>query len=278
MYSYNIYLFFNLKCNSEKYIHGQKNNPIYYIARENKLIDKRYNEVIDDSDSDSDDEDDNAYIYARSDGKKVNPDIADKLEAALEKILDDLEATGNRDMSLGERLYEKYIQRAEKIFPKDFHKSDFRRLIDGMFVSKCRLENVETACFSLYQMSLKNSDAYEDLDGADIELIKGYRSVIETIIKPVKEKFNARLNLNSPLIKILLFGSSDHGLYTKNRKKVVLLFENKVVVCDNVVCTMSLGYMKENLHKIIEPASLVPEEKLQAVKRLGFGTVNKVGL
>ena len=115
----------------------------------------------------------------------------------------------------------------------------------------------------------------------------GYKSIIDCMLEPYEEEFNSRLKLNSPLEKVLLcktldasFNKNDpceHCLYTRDKKKVVLLFENKVVVCDNVVCTMSLGYMKENLHKIIEPASLIPEEKLQAVKRLGFGTVNKVG-
>ena len=30
----------------KKYIHGQLNNPIYYIARDKKQIEEKYNEII----------------------------------------------------------------------------------------------------------------------------------------------------------------------------------------------------------------------------------------
>ena len=34
-----------------KYIHGQEENPIYYIARDNKQIDEKYNEIISDDEN-----------------------------------------------------------------------------------------------------------------------------------------------------------------------------------------------------------------------------------
>ena len=36
-----------------KYIHGQVDNPIYYIARDNKQIDEKYNKIYFDSESET---------------------------------------------------------------------------------------------------------------------------------------------------------------------------------------------------------------------------------
>ena len=296
--------------NGAQFIHGQKSNPIYYIARDNQLIDSKFNQIIEDSDSE--DDTDSKYIHAMPNGTQVESDMADKLADLLEEAygkmeLEEDDEDKEKDISIGEAFYQGYLKLVGAEFDKDLSdesEKKFKQIVDGMFIYRCRSENVETGSNSVYDTSLKNFGAYEECAGADIELTDGYRSVIDCIVEPVRDNFYSRLNLGSPLKKMLLcrslesiqrvssaasrVGSAthrvssamscEHCLYTRDKKKVVLLFENKVVVCDNVVCTMSLGYMKENLHKIIEPASLVPEEKLQAVKRLGFGTVNKVGL
>ena len=44
-----------------QYIHGQANNPIYKIAKENKLIEPKYNRLVNDDDDDSDDDEDTEY-------------------------------------------------------------------------------------------------------------------------------------------------------------------------------------------------------------------------
>ncbi len=114
----------------------------------------------------------------------------------------------------------------------------------------------------------------------------GYKSIINCMLKPHAAEFNSRLRLNSPLEKILLCayleagftGSCSHCQYTSDMNKTVLLFGELVVVCDNVVCTMSLGYLKENLGRLIEPSYLVSQERLTAVSRVGYGTVNKIFL
>ncbi len=114
----------------------------------------------------------------------------------------------------------------------------------------------------------------------------GYKSIINCMLKPFAAEFESRLCLNNPLKKILVCayfkaGYNDrcsHCLYTSDKNKIVLLFSDQFVVCDNVVCTMSLGYLKENLDQLIEPDFLVTEERKAAVSRIGYGTVNKIFL
>ena len=34
-----------------QFLHGQQDNPIYYIARDNKQIEEKYNEILDDDEN-----------------------------------------------------------------------------------------------------------------------------------------------------------------------------------------------------------------------------------
>jgi monoamine oxidase len=43
-----------------------------------------------------------------------------------------------------------------------------------------------------------------------------------------------------------------------------------------VICTVSLGYLKENYSTMFKPK--LPEEKIEAIEKLGFGCVNKFWL
>ncbi len=173
--------------------------------------------------------------------------------------------------------------------------------------SRCLCENVENGCESMYQMSLNNYNTFVELDGSQImQTTQGYTNILNLIIKENKEAFYSRLRLAHSLYKIFVCNklssnnqnnnsSCSHCLYTNDKNKIVLLFkvsseiendlkketknnEYVIVLCDNVVCTMSLGYLKENLNSLIEPSTIVPEEKRVAVQRLGYGTINKVSL
>lgn len=195
------------------------------------------------------------------------------------------------DQSVGEYIYNRLKEIiADGFKPKmgdQLSDSDIVKLIEGFLVWRCKCENIEIGCHSICDLSLRNYSIFVDLKGCQImEPNYGYRPIIDCMIKPYEEEFNSRTQLNCPLEKILLCKTADassnendpceHCLYSNDKSKVVLLFANKIVVCENVVCTMSLGYMKENLTRLVEPVSFIPHEKLLAVERIGFGTVNKV--
>ncbi len=154
-----------------------------------------------------------------------------------------------------------------------------------------------------------------------MELSKGFGPVLNCVIGKHKDKIEEKLRLKHYLKKIVLNPNklkvdqiyekpSIYSKYTNDQDKAVLIMTNDsksnesqdfVVVCDHVVCTTSLGYLKENLNNMIEPyllnfyfyrkASLlrlsflilfrygmISNEKRMAVTRTGFGTMNKVKL
>ena len=146
----------------------------------------------------------------------------------------------------------------------------------------------------MLKISLNNYSVYQEIKGSQLmQLNNGYKELIDIIVAKHEDDFNSRLKLNHVLKKILVCSNliypddqeCEHCKFTDDTNKLVLLIEEQAnneeikeltVLCENVVCTMSLGYLKENLRDLIEPKNVIPDEKLEAVSRLGFGTVNKV--
>ena len=162
-------------------------------------------------------------------------------------------------------------------------------------MTRCKSENIEIGCHSVTELSLKNYCIFKDMKGCQIIQTKyGYSGVIKGMIKSNEQEYNQRLRLNHSLEKILMCNELDkdlnknspckHCLYTTDKNKIVLEIGNLneeskkplIVICDNVICTMSLGFLKENIENIIEPPSFIPEDKMKAISRLGYGTINKV--
>lgn len=196
-------------------------------------------------------------------------------------------------------MLEKYNELIQSNFHTELQldtNNELKKLIEGFFVWRCKCENVENGCDSMFKVSLNNYNTFEELKGSQIiQTNYGYKSILNLILENHRAQFNSRLHLNHALRKIFMCkrlkrgnqreSKCEHCVYTKNVNKVVLLISDMtnresnrdfVVVCDNVVCTMSLGFLKENLKKIIEPVTYIPNEKLLAVSRLGFDTINKV--
>jgi hypothetical protein len=73
-----------------------------------------------------------------------------------------------------------------------------------------------------------------------------------------------------------------HCNHCNDSTKIVILLKdisnNKdiVVICDDVICTMSLGYLKYKAKDIFEPTNCIPNSKYSSIERLEFGTTNKV--
>ena len=74
------------------------------------------------------------------------------------------------------------------------------------------------------------------------------------------------------------YKEEDTSFLSEMNKSRIFVIKDLIILCDNVVCTMSLGYLKENLINLIQPVSLIPSEKLLSVQRVGYGTVNKIFL
>jgi hypothetical protein len=195
---------------------------------------------------------------------------------------------------LGSFLFENYYKLVDEEFKQELQSNDtdkIKSLIDSLFNWRCKCECSTNGCASVYDLSLKYYTTYKDL-GGNLRIVptKGYKSVIDKLISYHEPNFSSKLRLNSLIKKIMLCdrlkNNSDsncqHCTFTNDSSKLVVLVDDLknnselVIICDNVLLTMSLGYLKSNLTEIIHPKEYLPEEKLTSINRLGFGTVNKL--
>ena len=255
-------------------------------------------------------------FYFNEDGTKINPKISTVLFNIAEQTLDsfyDNEPDAETLKLQGDR---RYVDVFKDEFKKNVHKSfegllqevrkwdnsaevlaKFDEIVNSIYYNRCKLEGLISGCDEISNLSFKNYTTYKMCEGhSHVELKYGYRRVLETMIAPFKEKFYERLRLNHHVKSICvdeklvskpgLFGTTDSvsSKFTEDEGKVVVKLTDKsektpkdvVVICDRVVCTMSLGYLKKNLNTLFEPLNLVDDAKRLAISRVGFGTVNKV--
>jgi hypothetical protein len=222
-------------------------------------------------------------------------DLAYEMYNTVNKIIREakdyyLDKNSTNDKSAGQFAYEKYCELIKTRFANVNSKEEqfLRKLISGFLVWRCKSENIEIGCHSVSDISMKNYCVFKDLRGSQIiEPNFGYRNILSFLIKDYQKQFNSRLRLKHALKKILICSSQSdclHCSHTPEKDRIVLIItdldstKDLIVICENVVCTMSLGYMKDNLTRLIEPISFIPKEKLLAVSRLGYGTVNKIFL
>jgi len=149
---------------------------------------------------------------------------------------------------------------------------EFKSIFRGIKDWRIRYECIENGCSRLDSLSVKHLGCWKELEGnQQVELKYGYKAILDSMInKTDSEKFYSKLKLKHSLSRILLCenlfndeksanDSCEHCLYT---------------------CTMSLGYLKENFNKIFFNHSnkILFSEKFLSIKKLGYGTVNKVCL
>ena len=50
----------------------------------------------------------------------------------------------------------------------------------------------------------------------------------------------------------------------------------KTMMCDHIIWTTSLGYLKKNFHRVFSEEYELIQQKQNAIANIGFGTINKV--
>ena len=160
---------------------------------------------------------------------------------------------------------------------------------------RAKRENIASGAHNLFDLSLKNFKCWKEFGGEPyVELKYGYKPIIDLIIGKHELIFNSKVYLNHHLKQIYLcqkLAGTDrkcfHCEFTSEVNKAVLRICNTtniempvdlIIICDKVISTTSLGYLKENLNTFINPLSLISDEKRLSILRLGFGTINKVFL
>ena len=159
--------------------------------------------------------------------------------------------------------FEKFLKRFN---PKEHN----IELIKALYRARLNEENSQTACDDFHKLSAVGWNEYEEFDDEEYNRLKhGYHTLIEHLA--------AFVNKNS----VKLNEKVDHIDWSPNHDDLVTVksfnsLEQKYKIYKaNCVClTVSLGVLKRDHANLFSPG--LPQNKVKAIERLGFGTVNKI--
>ncbi|EDV29404.1 uncharacterized protein TRIADDRAFT_51683 [Trichoplax adhaerens] len=256
------------------YIHGSPENPIYEIAHANKIPITR--SILDFS----------ALRYGIESNQNIDETIRNNASHSYYSTIEMCKSFATAPAaqlpeginSVGTFLRNSLRRRILDVHAKD--RSAFASIFHCFELIECAI----SGCNSLHDLHLKDFGEYHELDGHNWEFTSGYDNVIQHLINNLK-KINVTVQTNTIVELVDYNDSSSYNRNDPNDSKSqtnhvypinVICKDGKSYTADHVVCTVSLGVLKEMAETLFNPT--LPQPKLQAINRLGFGTVNKVFL
>ncbi|RMZ99363.1 spermine oxidase [Brachionus plicatilis] len=235
-----------------QWMHGTENNPVYDIAVSLDAID----ESIDKADN---------WYYSSQDGQRLSDDLVEPVQKEAQCLLENLsEMVDENDLSqsIGALLDDLYPD-IEKKFEGEMDSS----VIKGIFQAALNVEKFENSCDDLHDVSANGWNNFETLGGNLLTNNKyGYGKIVDYLASKLTGN---QLKLNQAVEKI--DWSDDEVIITAFDGK-----QNKRYkwICEAVLCTVSLGFLKQNHYELFEPK--LPPNKIDAINCLGFGCLNKI--
>ncbi|GAU88170.1 hypothetical protein RvY_00916 [Ramazzottius varieornatus] len=139
----------------------------------------------------------------------------------------------------------------------------FRMSIFGWLM---RVHRADNACQSLHDLDVTEYAKYT----AGLECIPIDVPMMDILKLAVLKNSRSKTFLSKPVEKVCFVGEK------ANFPIRVLCKDGDVFEADHCIVTASLGFLKHNVEKFFEPS--LSAEKVDAVKKAGFGTVNKIFL
>ncbi|KAK2163395.1 hypothetical protein LSH36_80g04020 [Paralvinella palmiformis] len=244
------------------WIHGIDLNPIYKIAVENNLLATHY----------SGRKLGQKIMFLTEDGEPVNAKIVEEVDwyfgmimASCEDFYQSQIPTPYENDSVGA-----YVERE---FGDKFRKYRGRDLKLRQMILQQRLlgESIISGCHLMNELALSEVGSFKELPGVHYVIPPGFESVVHI------------LSHNIPKEKVLLdhavsqiHWDSSVGGGNEAAAVCVECQNGKKIYADQVLVTVSLGYLKRHAGRLFSPP--LPDVKLDAINRLEMGTVNKVVL
>lgn len=247
------------------WIHGQKDNPLYKMAKENELLADDGFKMVTCQPVSVTPED---YFFTEE-GKLLPPPQVERVTCffgdLMSKIIHQDFKPECELWSLGKYLDHKFaLSSACKAESSD------------LVYEWCkRAECVDEACNSMYEFSLSQLSLYTPLEGPFFNSLghKGYQAILDILIGQLPPN---SLLCHKPVQCIQWERTPGQGTKTSEYPVKVLCEDGEDFLADHVIITVSLGCLKERASTLFDPP--LPKGKVEAIQRLGFGTVAKIFL
>ncbi|KAL4231475.1 hypothetical protein ACF0H5_009052 [Mactra antiquata] len=239
------------------WIHGIERNPIYTIADENGLLQLRY----------KDKGLRHRNVFVTESGEEVSAKIVKECDFTYGLLIQQCEDFYQMDIplpydtdSVGEYMKEEIEGKLEN------YSDEEKRLRSMIFSQHLKQETVVSGCNDLCDVSLSEFGCYEELPGVHYTIPPGFQSVLDILLSKVPQE-NIELDHQ---VKCIHWDKPENDSYL-----IVECNNGKKFYAEHVILTVSLGVLK-NSHDLFNPP--LPKEKIEAVDKLGFGTVDKINL
>ncbi|KAF3328345.1 putative polyamine oxidase 5 [Carex littledalei] len=266
------------------WIHGIGGSPVYALATEQNLLeDSSCNwERMDGFPSDQ--------LTIAEGGFMVDQDhIAGPISSLYRGLMDDAR-TGHATSPDGDPSVGVYLRRGFQQYQATRAPSadtgcrddtwSLEALEESLFAMEECIERVCTSADNLSDLNLSAESEYIDFPGEHITIAKGYSRIVEHLASGLPP---GTIRLGQRLRRVEW--CSGDGTPTDGSSPVRLQFsDNTVVHADHVIVTVSLGVLKAEIGKEsgkgngigihFDPA--LPDFKREAIRRLGWGVVNKL--
>ncbi|KAF7281754.1 hypothetical protein GWI33_004312 [Rhynchophorus ferrugineus] len=229
-----------------QWLHG-KDNPLYQLAVKHKLLADEMSE-------------EGLGLYVRSNGDIVDSFTVERTSFEVGTFFEECEKFVNQadyPSSVGA-----YIQERFKNYIAG-QPSELQEVLQELYDWHDRFQVIDNSCTSLTKLSAKSWGEYVCLDDvAHYNLKYGYQSLIDVILD----------NLPKSCVK---YNSEVKRINLDEDKRVVLyLSNNQIVICDHLILTPSLGVLKS----IKELTRILPDHQTGSIKRMGFAGICKIYL
>ncbi|XP_017325295.1 spermine oxidase [Ictalurus punctatus] len=247
------------------WIHGQDGNPLYQLAKEQDLLVEGIaaNKMMCEPHSVSPRD----YFFMEG-GKQLSTNTVDQVCLLFNKLTSkafesDLEEE-HRALSLGDYLDASFAESP---------------LATSKYGSKIfewckRIECTDEAASSLYEVSASQIGYYIALEGSFFNSLGpgGYQAILDILLKALP----SGTILSNTAVKSIQWDSQGNKAKEEKHPVRVICENDQIIQADHVIVTVSLGVLKQQARTMFEPD--LPKSKLDAIERLGFGTVDKIFL
>ncbi|KAH8307298.1 hypothetical protein KR044_009189, partial [Drosophila immigrans] len=234
-----------------QWCHGEIGNVVYQRVKDLNVLDRTGDAL-------------KTMTFVRSNKQVLSNETAFILGAAFEGSLPT--PPNETNGSLGDHLTDNYWKALSSSPPVD--KTIAKELLETGKRLRCSF----TASDHLFEVSRR---AHLEFAMSEGEFLlnwkdKGYKSFLKLLMNANPNAdddlgvLNGRVRLSRRLAEINYAGADQVKLRC---------WDGEVLTADHVICTVSLGVLKEQHEKLFVPA--LPEAKVRAIKGLKLGTVNK---
>ncbi|MBN3314498.1 SMOX oxidase, partial [Atractosteus spatula] len=241
------------------WIHGQEQNPVFLLAQEHGLLAEETSSSVmclPDSITPRD-------FFFHEHRRQLPSETVEKVCSFFTKLT---------SKAFNQELDNKYaLKTLGDFLDEEFQDSPLVSLKDGpkIFEWCKRSECTDEASSSLYDVSAKDIGLYTALEGGFFNCLGpgGYQAVLDVLLNSLPPGI---LICNKPVKRIRW------GLVEAAHPVKIVCEDGLELQADHVIVTASLGVLQEQASVMFEP--LLPEQKMRAIERLGFGVVDKIYL